>query len=71
MRPKANRRNKLAELTAGIRAWQRQHNTPEKVAAAHRSVLLERVVQSMAFEKEPVSMERLMALLAARKKKSA
>jgi hypothetical protein len=61
----------LTELTARIRAWQQQHNTPEKVAAAHRKVLLERVVQSMAFESEPVSMERLMARLEARKKKGA
>ncbi|MFZ5877495.1 MAG: hypothetical protein ACOYXU_13985 [Nitrospirota bacterium] len=71
MRPKASRRNELADLTAKIRTWQRQHNTPEKVSASHRKVLLQRVVESMAFENQPVSMERLTARLEARKKKSA
>ncbi len=35
------------ELDAKLRAWREQHNTPEKVAAAHQNVLLDRVVQSM------------------------
>jgi len=47
------------ELDAKLRAWREQHNTPEKVAAAHQNVLLDRVVQSMAFENQPVSVERL------------
>ena len=47
------------ELDAKLRAWREQHNTPEKIAAAHQNVLLDRVVQSMAFENQPVSMERL------------
>lgn len=47
------------ELDAKLRAWREEHNTPEKVAAAHKKVLLDRVVQSMAFENQPVSMERL------------
>ncbi len=71
MKRKDRQRIDLSELTARIRAWQRRHNTPEKVAAAHRKVLLQRVVESMAFENQPVSMERLKALLEARKKKSA
>ena len=36
--------------------WRGRHNTPEKVAVAHRKVLLEQVSQSMAFENQPVSM---------------
>lgn len=47
------------ELDAKLRAWREEHNTPEKVAAAHKKVLLDRVVQSMAFENQPVSMNRL------------
>ncbi|MEW6683185.1 MAG: hypothetical protein AB1451_09745 [Nitrospirota bacterium] len=57
----------LDDLTAKIRAWQKRHNTPEKVAAAHRKVLLDRVVQSMAFEGEQVSKARLKSLLKRRK----
>ncbi|MBI5197981.1 MAG: hypothetical protein HZA19_05160 [Nitrospirae bacterium] len=58
----------LAKLNDKLRAWQKRHDTPEKVAAAHRKVLLERVVQSMAFENEPVSMTRLKILLKRKKK---
>jgi hypothetical protein len=53
----------LAELNAKLQKWQRLHDTPEKVAAEHRKVLLDRVVQSMSFENQPVSMARLKALL--------
>lgn len=51
------------ELDAKLRAWREQHDTPGKVAAAHRKVLLDRVVQSMAFENQPISMERLKTLV--------
>ena len=47
-----------------LQQWRSLHNTPEKVAAAHRKVLLERVSQSMAFENQPVSMDRLKTLTA-------
>jgi hypothetical protein len=57
----------LSKLNAKIQKWRRQHDTPEKVAAAHRKVIVERVVQSMAFENEPVSMARLKALLKKKK----
>jgi hypothetical protein len=57
------RQNDLAKIDAKLRQWRRRHNTPEKVAAAHRKVLLQRVVESMAFEGPPVSMARLKALL--------
>ncbi len=53
----------LAKLNAKLQRWQRKHDTTAKVAAAHRKVLLERVVQSMAFENEAVSMARLKTLL--------
>lgn len=43
------------ELDTSLRAWRKKHNTPAKVAAAHRKVLLERVSQSMAFENQPIS----------------
>lgn len=41
----------------------------EKLAAAHRKTLLEGVLQSMAFENEPIDMARLKTLL--KKKKAA
>ncbi len=50
------------ELDVKLRTWQEEHNTPEKVSATHRKVLLDRVVQSMAFENQPVSMDRLKTL---------
>jgi len=53
----------LDALNARLRRWQGRHDTWQKVAADHRKVLLERVVQSMTFENEPVSMERLRKLL--------
>ena len=40
------------ELDAKLRAWREEHDTPTKVAATHRKVLLDRVVQSMAFENQ-------------------
>ncbi len=49
----------MKKLDAKLRQWQKRHDTPEKVAEAHRKVLLDRVVQSMAFENEPVSKTRL------------
>ena len=53
----------LEKLNAKLWKWQRQHNTPAKVAAAHRKVIPDRVIQSMSFENEPVSIARLKALL--------
>jgi hypothetical protein len=50
------------ELNAKLRAWREEYNTPEKIALTHRKVLLERVSQSMAFENQPVSAERLKTL---------
>jgi hypothetical protein len=52
----------LTQAETRLRQWRKQHNTPAKVAAAHRKVLLERVSQSMAFENQPASMDRLKAL---------
>lgn len=51
------------ELDDKLRAWRTEHNTSEKVASAHRIVLLDRVAQSMVFENQPVSMERLKVLM--------
>ncbi len=57
----------LVKLSAKLQRWRQQHATPEKLAVAHRKVLLERVVQSMAFENEAVSMARLKTLLKTKK----
>jgi hypothetical protein len=67
MKASANQMFDLKQANTKLRRWQERHDTPEKVAAAHRKVLLQRVVESMAFENEPVSMARLKALLKARK----
>jgi len=53
----------LTKVGQRLMEWRRKHDTPEKVAAAHRKVLLERVVQSMAFENEAITKARLKALL--------
>lgn len=53
----------LAKANAKLRAWRKKYNAPEKVAAQHRKRILGRVVESMAFEGEPVSQSRLKALL--------
>ncbi|TKB70119.1 MAG: hypothetical protein E8D52_03460 [Nitrospira sp.] len=58
------------ESDAKLRAWREEHNTPAKVAATHRKVLLDRVVQSMAFENQPVSMKSLKAMMEIPKAKS-
>lgn len=58
------------ELDAKLRKWREEHNTPEKVAATHRKVLLDRVVQSMAFENQPVSMKSLKILTEIQKAKA-
>lgn len=50
------------ESDAKLRAWREEHDTSAKVAETHRKVLLDRVVQSMAFENQPLSMERLKTL---------
>ena len=60
----------LAKADSKLRAWRTRHNTPAKVAAAHRKVLLERVSQSMAFENQPVSTDRLKTLTAIPKAKA-
>ena len=69
MNQKPNQPIHLAQADALLQQWRSQHNTPEKMAAAHRKVLLERVCQSMAFENQPVSMDRLKTLTATPKPK--
>jgi len=58
------------DLVKKLRRWQKRHDSPAKVAAMHRQVLLERVVESMAFENEPVTMARLRSLLTSRSPKA-
>ena len=70
MNQKPNQPIDLAQAEALLTQWRTQHNTPAKVAAAHRKVLLERVSQSMAFENQPVSTDRLKTLTAALKAKA-
>ena len=62
MNQKPNQPIDLGLADARLQQWRSQHNTPAKVAAAHRKVLLERVSQSMAFENQPVSTDRLKTL---------
>ena len=60
----------LAKADAKLRAWRKKYNTPEKVAALHRKAILKHVLQSMAFEGQPVSRPRLKALLKEKVKSS-
>jgi hypothetical protein len=62
MNQNPNQQIDLAQADALLKQCVSLHNTPAKVAAAHRKVLLERVSQSMAFENQPVSTARLKTL---------
>lgn len=53
----------IAKADEALIAWWKKYNTLEKVAAQHRKKILDRVVESMAFEGESVSKARLKALL--------
>ena len=53
----------LAKADAKLHVWRKKYDTPEKVAALHRKAILSHVVQSMAFEGQPVSLTRLKSLL--------
>ena len=70
MDQKPNQPIDLAQAEARLTQWRSRHNTPAKVAAVHRKVLLERVSQSMAFENQPVSTDRLKTLTAVPKAKA-
>lgn len=63
MNQKSNQPIDLVQAEVRLQQWRSRHNTPAKVAAAHRKVLLERVSQSMAFENQPVSTDRLKILM--------
>lgn len=52
----------MTEADERLRQWRRKHDTPAKVAAAHRAVLLQRVSESMAFEGQSARTERLKIL---------
>ena len=70
MNQKLNQPIDLAQAEVRLQQWRNRHNTPAKVVAAHRKVLLERVSQSMAFENQPVSTDRLKTLTAMLKAKA-
>lgn len=56
----------LEQANKRLQAWRKKCDTPEKVAAQHRKRILDWVVESMAFEGDPVSKSRLKELLALR-----
>lgn len=56
----------LEQANKRLQAWRKKYDTPEKVAAQHRKRILDWVVESMAFEGDPVSKSRLKELLALR-----
>jgi hypothetical protein len=62
MSQESNQPIDLAQAEARLQQWRNKHKTPAKLAAAHRKVLLERVSQSMAFDGQPISVERLRIL---------
>jgi hypothetical protein len=51
------------KLDAKLRQWRKRYADPAKRATLYRKKILDWVVQSMAFENEPVSMARLKTLL--------
>ena len=70
MTPPRLRQPSRTDLLKKLGRWQKRHGNAAKVAATHRQVLLERVVESMAFENEPVTMARLRSLLKSRSPKA-
>jgi hypothetical protein len=70
MTQKLNQLISQAQVNARLQQWRKRHNTPAKVSASHRKVLLDRVVESMAFDGQPISMVRLKVLLKQRKRRS-
>jgi fido (protein-threonine AMPylation protein) len=54
---------KLPQADVRLTRWRHHQNTPEKLAAWHRKVVLERVAESMAFENQPVDVERVRRLI--------
>ncbi|MFQ5579079.1 MAG: hypothetical protein ACE5FZ_00565 [Nitrospiria bacterium] len=52
----------LTKLNIKLKKGQKRHNMSEKLAVAHRKTFLEWVLQSMAFENEPIDMARLKKL---------
>ncbi len=58
----------LEQANKRLQEWRKKYDTPEKVAAQYRKKILDWVVESMAFEGEPVSKSRLKKLLALRRK---
>jgi hypothetical protein len=65
MSQESNQPIDLAQAEARLQQWRKKHDTPAKVATAHRKVLLDRVSQSMAFDGQPISVERLRILTSA------
>jgi hypothetical protein len=61
----------LAKANAKLCAWRKKYDTPEKIAAEHRRILLDRVVESMAFEAKPLIMARLKSVLRKKKEEDA
>ncbi|MDN5941463.1 MAG: Fic family protein [Nitrospira sp.] len=53
----------LPQADVRLARWRHLQNTPEKLAAWYRQVVLERVAESMAFENQPVDLERLRKLI--------
>jgi len=53
----------LKRADAKLRQWRKRYADPAKRATLYRKKILDWVVQSMAFENEPVSMDRLKTLL--------
>jgi hypothetical protein len=53
----------LKQFDAKLRAWRKKYDMPVKIAALHRKAILKHVVDSMAFEVQPIGMARLGTLL--------
>ncbi len=53
----------IGTIETKLHRWRIQHNTPDKVVESHRAVILERVVQSMEFENDFITVARLKSLL--------
>lgn len=56
-------KTEIKKAQQGLQAWQQNHADINSLRKAHQKKVLDWVVKSMEFEKEPVSMARLKELL--------
>jgi uncharacterized protein YeaO (DUF488 family) len=63
IRKKEMKKTEIKKAQQALARWQESHADVNSLRKAYRSKVLDWVVKSMEFEREPVSMDRLKELL--------